>query len=61
MDDAGLAQNMAPAPAEIRRISANRGNAQMAAKPSDSRHGGNAKPPWKVVRRPPLGGWPLQL
>ena len=33
----------------------------MAAESSDSRHGGDIEPPWKVVRRPALGRWPLQL
>ena len=50
---------MAPEPAGIRRLFAYRGNAQMAKKSTDSRHGGNLEPSWKMVRRPSLGGWPV--
>jgi hypothetical protein len=61
MDDARLAQNLAPEAQGICRKAKGNRNAQMAGQSPDSGHGRNTQPPREVVRLEALGRRPLDL
>jgi hypothetical protein len=61
MDDARLAQDLAPKAQGVCRSTQGNRNAQMASESPDSGHGRNTQPPRQMVRLKALGWRPLDL